>query len=589
MTNKIKDILGRVQKPGRYTAGEVNIVKKPFRDGMVRVALSYPDTYEIGMSYLGVKILYHLLNERDDVVCERVFAPWFDMEEELRKEDQKLFSLESRSELSEFDILGFSLSHEVVYTNVLNILDLGGISVLAKDRSIDEPIVIAGGECAYNPEPMSDFIDAFVVGDGEDVLPILIDEYKRLKETSSSREEILKGLAQLESVYVPSLYEAKYEDGAFQSLERLTEDAPEVIKKATVSDFENTYYPVKQIVPNIRVVHDRIAVEVMRGCPNKCRFCQASVVNRPVRVRSAEKVYEICTETYKNTGYERIALLSLSSVNYPYLTDVVARLTKDFKDRGVGISIPSLKVDEAFYNIPEMLSTIRKGGLTFAPESASEEVRKGIGKEIDHEVLCKAALEAYKHGWKRLKLYFMMGFPNETEDDIYSIIKVSKEMSYLKKETSRGPAEIKVSVNPFIPKSHTAFQWVPMAKRSELEKKRTILRSSQTKKVKIDVHLIDLSILEGNLARGDRRMGRVIYSAWKKGAKMDGWTEGFNYSRWTEALEENGFTEDEFACRALPLGKPLPWTHIKSDIPETYLLKELEKSGFLEDNSFPKS
>ncbi len=574
------EIIKKVQKPGRYIGCETNHVKKEFTDSMVSVALAYPDTYEIGMSYLGLRLLYHLLNDRENIICERVFAPWFDMEEELRTSGDKLFSLESKKPINEFDIVGFSLSYELTFTNVLNMLDLGGISVMAAERRDDEPLVIAGGACCYNPEPMSAFIDLFVIGDGEEALPELVEAYGKLKAQGLSKKEILKKFSGMKGIYVPSLYSAKYQGGSFAGLEPLEADVPVEISKNAVDDLNEAYYPVKQIVPFINIVHDRIAVEIMRGCPNSCRFCQAREINRPIRLRSPEKIREICQETYANTGYETIALLSLSSVNYPHLTDVVKGLTDDFKDKGVGISIPSLKVDEAFYELPEMLTAVRKTGLTFAPEAANDELREALGKDVDINILCKSATIAYEHGWRRLKLYFMVGFPMQPEDEAESIIRIARELSRLKKNVSGGAAEIKVSVNAFVPKAHTPFQWLGMGTIESLLAIRKELKRGRTKKIQIEFDDLEKPILEACVSRGDRRISGVIYDAWKNGAKMDSWRDSFKYDAWVKSFEKNGLDMNDYAFKKFELSDKLPWDHIHIGHGKEALAAEYKKSGF---------
>ena len=575
----LKHILDKVQKPGRYIGEEVNSVRKNFSADRISVCLAYPDMYEVGMSYLGMKILYHLLNERDDCLCERVFAPWDDMEKELVNENLKLFSLESKTEVHKFDIVGFSLAYELTFTNVLNMLHLSGITLFSDQRREEEPLVIAGGACCYNPEPMSKFIDAFLIGDGEESLPVFLDEYKKLKSGSASRREILKALAKLPGVYVPAFYAAEYREGRFCGIRPTEEGLPSVIEKRHVDDLENAYYPVKQIVPLIKIVHDRIVVEVMRGCPNQCRFCQASAVNRPVRLRSPQRVREICRETYRNTGYEQIALLSLSSVNYPHLPELIKGLNEDFKGKGAGIAIPSLRVDEKFYRLPEMMSVIRKAGLTFAPESASENVLQAVKKDVDYQVLCKSALQAYSHGWRKLKLYFIVGFPGEPEDEAEKIIRMAHDLSRLKRKVSKGAAEIKVSVNPFIPKPHTPLQWLGMRDKSALTDVKNALLSGSSKKVQIEFHDINKSVLEATLSRGDRRMGDVIYHAWKNGARMDGWSEFFNFSIWEESFKHNGIDLWRLAVERYSLDDALPWSHIGSGVGEKFLKAELAKSG----------
>ncbi len=574
----LRQILSKVQKPGRYIGGETNCVRKKFTQDRISVALAYPDTYEVGMSYLGLRILYHLLNERDDIVCERVFAPWPDMEQELRGNGRRLFSLESKTDIHRFDIVGFSLSYELTYTNVLNMLDLSGITVEAAKRGDDEPLVIAGGACCCNPEPMSAFIDAFLIGDAEEALPGFIDAYRELKRGSVDRKSTLKRLARLGGVYVPRLYSARYEGDKFLGLAPEDDGVPPVVKKNSVADLEKAYYPVKQIVPLVKIVHDRIAVEIMRGCPNGCRFCQAGNINKPVRLRSPGRIREICRETYAATGYERIALLSLSSVNYPYLPELVEGLNADLGDKGVGVSIPSLRVDEAFYALPGILSAVRKAGLTFAPEAAGEGMRRSIGKDIKTEVLERSVRLAYGHGWRRVKLYFMVGFPGDMDEEAKKILVLSRDISRLKREVSGGAAEVKVSVNSFVPKAHTPFQWLGMRPAEGLLRARNILRSGSTKKVTVDFHDVDRSMLEACLAKGDRALAGVIYAAWKKGAKMDGWQDLFDLAAWEGSFREKGLDIRSYALKASALDDVLPWSHIKAGMDEKNLKEEFINS-----------
>jgi radical SAM family uncharacterized protein len=581
MAVPIERILENVQKPGRYTGGETNTVVKDQAPSALSVAIAYPDTYEIGMSYLGLRILYHLLNDMPDVVCERVFAPWVDMEERLRKYGRKLFSLESGRDLCRFDVIGFSLSYELTYTNVLNMLDMGGVPVLASRREDSDPLVIAGGACCFNPEPMSDFIDVFFIGDAEETLPDFLRHYRELRrEHRLSRHESLKRLAGMKGIYIPAFYrEAEGPDGA-GGMEPVMDGVPRRVEKASVPDLDKAYYPVEQIVPLVRTVHDRIAVEIMRGCPNKCRFCQASAINRPVRTRSVETVRQLCRRTYSATGYESIALLSLSSVNYPWLSELVKGLNSDFRKKGVALSIPSLRVDEAFYEMPEMLSVIKKGGLTFAPESADGDIRKAIGKDIDIEVLCRSSFLAYKHGWRSLKLYFMVGFPGDPGKEAERIISLSRELSGLRRQAAGGAAEIKVSVNPFIPKPHTPFQWLGMKAPSGLQEVRKALLDNSSRRIKISFNDISGSVLEACMSRGSRKTGSVIYRAWKKGARMDSWSEHFDIHIWERSFSEEGMDMYREACKRFDPDDVLPWSHIAAAGDPEALKKELFESGY---------
>jgi radical SAM superfamily enzyme YgiQ (UPF0313 family) len=424
---------------------------------------------------------------------------------------------------------------------------------------------------------MSPFIDAFLIGDGEEALPAFALECRKLKALGLDRKGMLKALSLLKGVYIPSLYRAEYEGARFKGLTPL-EGAPGKIEKNAV-ELETAYYPVKQIVPLVKIVHDRIAVEVMRGCPNKCRFCQASAINRPVRIRSLEKVLELCRETYKNTGYEQLALLSLSSVDYPHIGKLVEALNAEFREKGVGISIPSLRVDEAFYDLPEMISLIRKAGFTFAPEAASDSMRKAIGKDIDLNVLCKSAELAYRNGWKRLKLYFMVGFPGEAEEEAARILEVARRIYDIKRSVSKGPAEIKLSVNPFMPKPHTPFQWLGMRDREYLEKVRRILLSGSSARIEVEFHNLDQSILEAAMSRGDRRTGEAIYAAWRAGSRMDGWKEYFNFRVWEQAFADRGMDMATVAGETYSPEENLPWSHITGGVSHERLKSELEASG----------
>ena len=578
----ISFLLEGVQKPGRYIGREINSVNKGFSEEDISIVLSYPDLYEVGMSYLGIKILYHLLNERDGVVCERVFAPWSDMEAQLINHKEPLFSLESRRSLRDFDVLGFSLVYELTYTNILNIIDLAGIPVRSCDRGENDPLIIAGGSGAFNPEPLADFIDVFFVGDGEDVILEFVNCYKDLKKKKLSREEKLKELCKIKGLYVPSLYDVEYENGNFNKITPKYEAVPAEVYKNTVENLDDTYYPVKQIVPYIKIVHSRIAMEIMRGCPNKCRFCQARAINRPLKLRHPEKVLELCRQTYSNTGYENVALLSLSSVDYPWILELFKSLNSYFSDKGVGISIPSLKIKETFYDLPELISNIKKTGLTFAPETGNDSVRQSIGKDLDLQVLCKSASLAYEHGWDKLKLYFMVGFPGHPEDEAFKILDLSKKLSFLRKDFSKRAAEVRVSVNPFIPKPHTPFQWVGMKDKETLIEIKKLLISKKTKRIKIDFHDIEQSFLEASISRGDRRYGKIIYSAWKAGAKLDSWNEFFDFSIWQKAFQDSDMDVFDEATKCFPIDAPLPWDHIVNTLDKDLLKEEYRKSGFLD-------
>ncbi|MBF0493581.1 MAG: TIGR03960 family B12-binding radical SAM protein [Candidatus Omnitrophica bacterium] len=576
----LTQILQKVHKPGRYIGGEINSVRKLFKTDTISFALAFPDIYEIGMSHLGLVTVYHLLNEIENVNCERVFAPWHDMEAEMKKEGIPLFTLESKKPVREFDFFGFSMTYELNCTNILNMLSLSDVSILSKDRKEDEPIVVAGGGANCNPEPMSDFIDIFVIGDAEELLPEFMEMYASMKNTNMSRNDKLLRLSGIEGIYVPRFYSGEYEGNMFKGLNRLTDGAPACIKKRAVMDLDKAYYPVKQLVPYIKVIHDRISMEIMRGCPNRCRFCQAGYISRPLRLRKVETIINKCLETYKHTGHNQISLLSLSSVNYPYLAELIKALNGTFEKYGVGLSIPSLRIDESFYEVPEMIAIIKKTSLTFAPETALMELQKAIGKETNFDIFCKSVLEAYTHGWEKLKLYFMIGFPGDPEKEISSICKWTETISQLRTRVGKGPAEIKASINPFVPKPHTPFQWLGMQDENFFSRQKDILLGKKYKRLKFEVHDVPKSLLEGALSRGDRLTGKIIFSAWKKGARFDAWPEFFNFSIWDEAFKENGRDLSKEAARFIPLEDPLPWGHIDVGTDVAKLKSELLESGF---------
>lgn len=565
MDEKLKQLLLTVQKPGRYVGGEWNAVKKDWTDDKVKVLLAFPDTYEVGMSYLGMKILYGILNERDDCLCERVFSPWPDFEKVLRENKISIFSLESRKPIREFDIIGFSLAYELSYTNVLNILDLGGIPVKSSERSDDDPIIIAGGPSSYNPEPMAEFIDAFIIGDGEEVTVELIETYKATGANGSiPRKKILRELAKIKGVYVPSLYKVEYNnDGTISSFAPSEDGVNAKIEKRVVKDLDKAFYPTKQIVPNIQIVHDRIAIEIMRGCKHACNFCQASATYRPCRERSKDTILKLAKEAYAATGYDEISLLSLSSGDYSCIMDVMETLNKEFSGKSVSISVPSLRIEAITKELPDFISKVKKAGLTFAPEAASDDLRKVLGKNIDIEKLFLAAMESFKRGWKRVKLYFMIGLPGENEKDIAGISELIYKISDLKRKIDSRPAAVAASINAFVPKPYTPFQWETMARPEELDKKRDLLRSNiRSKAIELSFHPFKMSYLEGVFSRGDRRVSGAIFEAWKAGARFDGWQDVFDFSIWSGAFARAGLDTDFYVYRPREYNEILPWDFI---------------------------
>jgi len=509
----LERVLPTVRKPGRYVGAEWNVIKKGLDKVDVKFALAFPDIYDVGMSYLGLRIIYGALNSRDGIACERVFAPWIDFEEVMRRDKVSLYSLESRVPVKDFDIVGFSLTYELNYTNVLNMLDLAGIPVRSKDRSDDHPLVIAGGPCAINPEPMLEFFDAFIIGEGEEAALEVCDVFKYGK--AKGREFVLQELAKLEGVYVPA--------------------HPKKAQKRIVKDLDNAFYPTKELVPNVQVIHDRISLEIMRGCPFNCKFCQASAIYRPVRLRSPRKILELAKVIYKNTGYEEISLLSLSSSSYPGICDLVSKLIDEFKELGVGISLPSLRSDDILEHLPVLIAKIRKSSLTFAIEAGSERLRKYINKDINIDRVVQACDAAFKSGWRHVKFYFMIGFPTETQDDLDKIPEFIDSILGLKNNINMS-----MSVNAFVPKFHTAFADREMdSMESLIEKQKFLRRRLTNRRIKLSFHDVRLSYLEGMLNRHDVRLSRIIYGAWERGAKLDAWREKFDFDIWMRAIQKD--------------------------------------------------
>jgi len=550
-----------VRKPARYIGEEHNIIKKDWNKTRVKACLCYPDLYEIGMSHLGLKILYHILNEREDVLCERSFTPWFDMEEKMREEGTQLFSLENKKPLSEFDIIGFSLQSELTYTNLLNMLHLSDIPLRYSDRrGKGYPLIIAGGTTAFNPEPLADFIDLFLIGDGEEAIIDIIETYKRYR---ASEESLLKEMAKIEGVYVPSLYNVSYAKGR-QEITPIDKDIPKRIKKRLLKKLTNENFPTAPIVPYISTVHDRITLEIMRGCPNNCYFCQAKPIYNPVRIRSQEDILHLAKASYEKTGFDEISLLSLSSSCYPDIDKLITKLTKVFAPLGVGLSLPSLRIDKKLINLPSLISAVKKSGLTFAPETGSERMLQAINKGIKHEELFETLRQAYKKGWRKAKLYFMIGLPSEKEEDLEAIIDLAQKAALLRKEFFRHPADVTVSVSFFIPKPHTPFQHKAMQPAEELKKKKEFLidRARGKRYLKLKIHDLNTSIIEGVISRGDRRLSELLLTAWKKGARFDAWSESFKPELWKEAFLASGIDKEAYLCERTP-EEPLPWQHIE--------------------------
>ncbi|HAH21073.1 MAG: hypothetical protein A2Y00_00260 [Omnitrophica WOR_2 bacterium GWF2_43_52] len=564
----IEDILLQVRKPGRYVGNEWNAVKKDFDAQEVTFALCFPDLYEIGMSNMGLRILYGLLNEEPGIACERAFLPDVDMQGLLKEKKLPLFSLESKIPLSEFDFLGFCLNYELAYTNVLAVLDLAGIPLLSKDRSLAFPLVIAGGPCVTNPEPLADFIDIFFIGEAEEALLEIVEIYKSQianHKSQITKEDILKKIAAVRGVYIPSFYDVDYdEEGAVKKFLPLYPGVPQRITKRIVEDLNNAYYPQKWLVPYIQIVHDRAAIELMRGCPHHCSFCQARVVYQKLRIRSPEKIIEITENILRSSGYEEISFLSLSTSEYPFLRQVLDGLRERMQEQAVAISLPSLRPKSYLGNVTEYLSRVRKTTLTFAPEAGSERMRQAINKNFDIEEFYAAIRAAYKAGWQSIKLYFMLGLPDETYDDLDALIALARQVSFLRKEYTPYLGQVHASISFFVPKPHTAFERVAMDSLDVLREKRNYLRKKAQclpKAVRLDFHALETSLLEAVVSRGNRRLGKVLLKAYQDGCMLDGWTEHFKFNTWRKAFEECQRPMESY-CQALSEDTVLPWQHI---------------------------
>lgn len=585
----IKDVVEReflpyVRRPGRYIGGEVNQVVKNLNCCDVRIALCFPDIYEIGMSYLGMQVLYSIINDMENVAAERVFAPWLDAEEVIRDKDIPLFTLESFSKVRDFDFIGFSLTNELCYTNLLNMLDLAGLEVRAENRKENDPIIVVGGQAANCAEPLSAFADMFVLGEGEDAVVELIDFYRESKKQDISKRDFLLACAkQFDFVYVPQFYnQNESSDGDFLVPEY--KGLRTEFQNAVVQDFENALIPEKPIVPFVQSVHERVSVEVMRGCPGRCRFCQASFCRRPVRIRSVDRIVDSALQQYRATGYDTVSLLSLSTSDYPYLDELIEKLNTVLAPLHVGLSLPSLKVQKQLQLLPKMVTSVRKGGLTIAVEAASESLRQLINKPITDEDLFAAVQAAFGAGFLRVKLYFMVGFPGESEQDILRIVDLSQELSSLRKDVDGKFADVTAAVSWLVPKAHTPFGWLGQ-KSSDYFKwaKELILarkRELKLKFVKFNFHEVERSILESAMGRGDRRLCDVIETAWRKGAKFDLWDEGFDTTLWQQAFLENGMNLEEQAQSQFDIHSTVPWSHLGGPDQE-YLLKHYHQATAL--------
>ena len=587
------EILLQVEKPARYIGNEINSVRKEKREGLLRFAMCFPDVYEIGMSHLGIQILYDMLNHYEDVWCERVYSPWVDFDRIMREKKIPLFALESQDPVKEFDFLGITIQYEMCYTNILQVLDLSGIPLLAKERTWEDPIVIGGGPCVYNPEPIADFFDLFYIGEGETQYRNLLDIYKESREQGWSRREFLLAAASLSGIYAPAFYEVSYhEDGTIAGFHPTEEGIPARIEKELVLDMTNTSYPEKPVVPYIKVTQDRVVLEIQRGCIRGCRFCQAGQLYRPVRERDVEMLKRYAVTMLQSTGHEEISLSSLSSSDYTGLEELVRYLLEVCREKKINISLPSLRIDAFSLDVMSKVQDVKKSSLTFAPEAGSQRLRDVINKGLTEEVILEGATKAFAGGWSRVKLYFMLGLPTETEEDIREIAALSNKIAAayyetVPKEKRNGRCQIVASTSFFIPKPFTPFQWAAQCTKEQFLEKAYLTRTAITqqlnqKSIKYNWHEADASVLEGVLARGDRRVGQVILKAYEKGCFYDAWSEYYKNEVWLDCFRECGLTVDFYTTRQRSLEEIFPWDFIDCGVTKTFLQREWEKA--LEEN-----
>ena len=582
------EILMSVEKPARYTGNEINMVKKDPASVDVRFCMCFPDVYEIGMSHLGIQILYDMFNQWEDTYCERVYSPWPDLDKIMREKHIPLFALESQQPIKEFDFLGITLQYEMCYTNILQVLDLSGIPLYTKDRTIEDPFVVCGGPCTYNPEPIADFFDLVYIGEGETSYRELLDKYKEWKKSGKSRREFLEIAATVDGIYVPSLYDVTYnQDGTIHAMVPNCETAPEKVKKQVVNDLTHTYYPEKPLVPYIKATQDRVVLEIQRGCIRGCRFCQAGMIYRPIRPRDIDYLKKMAVTMLDNTGYEEITLSSLSSSDYKELSELVYFLIDECDERKINISLPSLRIDAFSLDVMSKVQDVKKSSLTFAPEAGSQRMRNVINKGLTEEVILSGAWEAFQGGWNRVKLYFMLGLPGEREDDIEQIAvladKIAAKYFELPKEERHGRPEIVASSSFFVPKPFTPFQWSPMNTAEQFESKRRFLLGKvkeqlNQRSIRYQCHDAVTSELEGIFARGDRKLCKVIEDAYRRGCIFDAWTDYFKEDVWEQVMDENGVSRYFYNYRERGKDEIFPWDFIDIGVSKNFLYREYENS-----------
>ncbi len=578
------DILSSVQKPARYTGGEFASIIKPADEVEATICLAFPDVYEVGMSYLGFKILYHLLNKQQGVQAERVYAPWIDMEAKMRERHIPLRTLETKKTLKECDIVGFTLQYELSYTNILNMLDLSGVPVLAAERTEEDPLVIVGGPCVYNPEPLADFFDFAIIGEGEEVMAEVMEAYKAWKRAGKpgGRQAFLQEVVKINGIYVPSFYEVEYNENlTVKAVRPVNVNAPAVVYKRVVRDMNSVDFPTSPIVPFGEIVHDRIMLEVFRGCSRGCRFCHAGMVYRPVRERKPEVLKDLARQLVDNTGYNEISLVSLSSADYSCLAPMVHDMIDEFKDDRVSVSLPSLRIDSFCVAIAKEIQAVRKSGLTFAPEAGSQKMRDVINKGVTEEDLMNAVGAAFESGWNSVKLYFMIGLPFENDDDVLAIADLARKVQYKYYQvTGKRGCKVTCSASFFVPKPYTAFQWFAQDDLENIRRKQFLLKDEikTIKNVTLNYHDSKTGIIEAVFARGDRKVGKALLLAWQKGARFDGWSDCFDYERWLEAFAEAGLDKDFYAARQRGEHEVFPWEHISPGVSRKFLWNEWQKA-----------